>query len=85
VIAGYFTYNDPSSKVSFTATSITTLTINGNSAHIAGTAGAGKKKVSFVVDVIDNGYPGTKDFFSIQLGNGYSASGTVVSGDIFIN
>ena len=85
VITGYVTYNDPGSHVSFSSTAITTLVITGNHAHIAGTGGAGKKTISFVVDVIDNGFPGTNDSFSIQLGNGYSASGTVVSGDIFIN
>ena len=85
VITGYLTYNDPGSHVSFSSATITTLTITGNHAHIAGTGGAGKKKISFVVDVTDNGFPGTNDFFSIQLGNGYSASGNVVSGDIFIN
>jgi hypothetical protein len=58
---------------------------DGNQAHIAGTGKAGKKNVSFTVDVTDNGYPGTNDFFSIHLSNGYSASGTVVSGDISIN
>jgi len=85
VITGYVLFSDPGSKLSFNGTNITTLSIVGNHAHIAGTTGAGKKKTSFIVDVIDNGFPGTNDFFSIQIGNGYSASGTVVSGDIFIN
>jgi hypothetical protein len=85
VITGYFTYNDPGSGVSFSPTKITTLTFNGNQAHIAGTGSVGKNKVTFTVDVVDNGYPGTNDFFSIHLSNGYSASGTVVSGDISIN
>jgi len=85
VITGYVIYNDPGSHVSINSSAITTLNIVGNHAHIAGTTGAGKKKTSFTVDVVDNGYPGTNDTFSIQLGNGYSASGTVVSGDVFIN
>jgi hypothetical protein len=84
-ITGYFTFNDPGSKVSFTSGSITTLNVVGNHAHMAGTGGAGKRKISFVLDVTDNGYPGINDFFSIQLGTGYSASGNVVSGDISIN
>lgn len=71
--------------MSFSSTKITTLAISGNTAHIAGTGTIGKKKVSFTVDVVDNGYPGTNDFFSLHLSNGYSASGTVASGDIFIN
>jgi hypothetical protein len=85
VITGNVIYNDPGSKVSFTATNITSLVITSNTAHIAGTIGAGKKKTGFTMDVIDNGYPGNNDFFSVQLGNGYSASGHVISGDIFIN
>jgi hypothetical protein len=32
-------------------------------------------KVSFAVDITDNGGPGTNDFFLIQFSNGYSASG----------
>jgi hypothetical protein len=84
-ISGYFTYNDPGSGVSFSPTKITTLTFNGNQAHIAGSGNAGKKKVTFTVDVTDNGYPGTNDLLSIHLSNGYSASGNVVSGDISIN
>lgn len=31
-------------------------------------------KVSFAVSVTDNGEPGTNDFFSIQLSNGYSGA-----------
>jgi hypothetical protein len=85
VITGYFTYSDPASGVSFSPSKITTLIFNGNQGHIAGTGRAGNKKVSFTVDVTDNGFPGTNDFFSIHLGNGYSASGNVVSGDISIN
>lgn len=85
VITGYFTYDDPGSGVSFSPTNITTLTFNGNQAHIAGSGKIGKKNVTFTVDVTDNGYPGVNDFFSIQLSNGYSASGNVVSGDISIN
>jgi hypothetical protein len=41
-------------------------------------------KVSFAVGVTDNGAPGTNDFFSIQLSNGYSAS-RPLNGDISIH
>jgi len=44
-----------------------------------------RTKVPFTVDLSDNGYPGTLDFFSIHLSNGYSASGYVTSGDISIH
>jgi hypothetical protein len=85
VITGYVTYSDPRSGVSFSSSTITSLVISGNHAHITGTIGAGRKKTTFVIDATDNGFPGNNDLFSIQLGSGYSASGNVVSGDIFIN
>jgi hypothetical protein len=42
-------------------------------------------KVSFTVGVTDNGEPGTNDFFSIRLSNGYSASRYPLNGDISIH
>ena len=64
---------------------ITSLSINGNQAHFTGTVKLSRKStVSFTVDVIDNGTPGTFDSFSIQVSNGYSAGGTLSSGDISI-
>ena len=42
-------------------------------------------KVSFAVGVTDNGEPGTNDFFSIQLSNGYSASRYPLNGHISIH
>jgi hypothetical protein len=39
----------------------------------------------FTADVIDNGYPGNNDLFSIHLSNGYSASGNVVTGDLSVH
>jgi hypothetical protein len=85
-VIGSFSYSDPASNLSFAASKITSLSINGNQAHFTGTAKLGRKStVSFAVDVTDNGFPGTNDFFSIHLSNGYSAGGNVVSGDISIN
>jgi len=68
----------------FQSTKLTSLTGSGNEAHITGTGRIGKTRVNFTVDVTDNGSPGTNDFFSIQLSNGYSASGQLLSGDIQI-
>jgi hypothetical protein len=48
---------------------VTSLSFNGNQAHMTGTRKIGK------VGVTDNGKPGTTDFFSIQFSNGYSGSG----------
>jgi len=83
-VVGGLSYSDPASNVSFSSTKVTTLTFNGNQAHIAGTGKVGKKKVSFSVDVTDNGFPGTLDLFSISLSDGYAASGNLATGDISI-
>ena len=84
-IVGGFSYSDPAAGLSFTSSKITTLTFNGNQAHFAGTARNGKSKITFTVDATDNGSPGTLDYFSIQVSNGYSASGNPTSGDIQIH
>ena len=78
-------YDYPVTPISFHSTKITSLIFNGNQAHIAGSGKVGKTKVTFTVDATDNGYPGTNDFFSIHLSNGYSASGSPTSGDITIH
>jgi hypothetical protein len=85
-LIGSVMYNDPATPFSISSSKITSLTFSGNSAHITGTAKLSKKnQLSFTVDVIDNGSPGTNDFFSIQVSNGYSASGNLTSGDISIH
>jgi hypothetical protein len=71
--------------LNFRALKITSLSFNNNQAHFTGTAKIGKQKISFSVDVIDNGDPGTNDFFSIQVSNGYSASGFLTSGNISLH
>jgi hypothetical protein len=60
------------------------LSFNGNQAQFTGTAKGGKRSLSFTVNVTDNGDPGTLDTFSIQISNGYSASGNLTSGNISI-
>ena len=82
---GTFSYDDPCRPLSFRALKLTSLTFNGNTAHFTGTGKIGKQKITFSVDVIDNGQPGTNDFFSIHVSNGYSASGFLTSGDIAIH
>ena len=83
-IVGALGYVDPASALSFVSTKVTTLTFNGNQTHLEGVGKVGRTKVGFAVDAIDNGTPGTLDFFSIRLSNGYSASGNLFSGDIQI-
>jgi hypothetical protein len=80
------------------STNITSLSFDGNHAHITGnatttapnTGGSAKKKqksqtISFTIDVVDNGDPGSNDMFAIQLSTGYSASGQLTSGNITIH
>jgi hypothetical protein len=86
-ITGSFSYNDPAVPLTLSAGKVTSVTISGNHSSFSGTAkGSGKKgKISFTVNVTDNGLPGTSDTFSISLSNGYSASGNLTSGDISVH
>ena len=83
-VDGVMTFSDTGSDVRLQDAKVRRLTITGSSAHLAGT---GKltdgTRVSFSVDVMDNG-DGSTDTFSISLSNGYSAGGTVTNGDIRI-
>jgi hypothetical protein len=45
----------------------------------------GKGSFTYQVVVVDNGEPGRNDSFSLQLSNGYSASGTLKGGNIQIH
>ncbi len=84
-LVGNFSYSDPCTPLNFRALKITSLSFNNNQAHFTGTAKIGRQRISFSVDVTDNGDPGTNDFFSIQVSNGYSASGFLTSGNISIH
>jgi len=44
----------------------------------------GGGNVTFTVTAVDSSPDGTSDTFSITLSNGYSASGTLTSGNITI-
>src|SRR5436309_7469615 len=71
---GTFSYSDPRSNVSINSSSVATLPFYGNHAHFTGSMTGGRRAtlISFTVDVADNGTPGSSDFFSIHLSNGYS-------------
>jgi hypothetical protein len=84
-LIGSFNYDDPMTPISFHSTKVTSLTFTGNQAHIAGSGKSGQTNLNFTLDVTDNGSPGTNDFFSLHLSNGYSASGNLTGGDIFIH
>jgi len=82
---GNFTYSDPAAPLSFSATKLSSLVITGNHAQFGGKAKLGKSKITFTVDVTDNGDPGTLDTFSISVSTGYSAGGSLNSGNIQIH
>jgi hypothetical protein len=82
-LIGSFNYDDPATPISIHSMKITSLSFNGNQAHFTGTAKIGKTKVTFTVDVTDNGVP--NDFFSLHVSNGYSASGYLTSGHIAVH
>jgi hypothetical protein len=66
------------------STSITRYTvIDPVTRRIEGTANInGKGIFAFICIVSDNGEPGTNDFFSLELSNGYHASGILSGGNI---
>jgi len=82
---GSLSYSDSAAGISITKAKIRTLRFNGSSAKLSGSAQLGDgTKVTYNVSVTDNGSGGSSDTFSIHLSNGYSASGTLTSGDIQI-
>ena len=81
---GRFSFSDPGAEVSISKANPRSLTFTGKSAGFSGTARlGGGSKVTFDVSVTDNG-DGSTDTFTISLSNGYSAGGTLTSGDIHI-
>ena len=76
-ITGSFSYNDPAAPLAVSANKITNAAITGNHASFSGKAkGSGRhaQKITFTINVTDNGSPGGNDSFSISGTNGYSAS-----------
>jgi hypothetical protein len=88
--SGNLTYQDHgvlNRTVKSTAVTSVTLTGAGNCAQILGTATVnGTPGIGFQVDVCDNGEPGKdSDTFSIVMGDGYSAAGTLGGGNVQIH
>jgi len=83
--SGSLSFSDPAANTSIAKAKIRTLTFNGESAALGGTARLGDgTNATFSVSVSDNSSDGSSDTFSISLSNGYSAGGTLTSGDIQI-
>ena len=84
--SGHVNYLDHGIRLHVRSTDITSYTIvNATTRQIEGTAVANGETVTFVVIVTDLGEPGTSDTFSISLSSGYSASGTLVGGNVQIH
>jgi hypothetical protein len=82
-VSGHLTYHE--SKMKVKSEGITDLSITGNRATFSGPCQIDKAS-GFIctVDVIDNGEPGSSDFFRIRISNGYDRSGTLGGGNIKI-
>jgi Galactose oxidase, central domain/Kelch motif len=82
---GYYSFCDPAAGVCITKGKTESLSITGINAEFSGKARLEDgTRVTFDVSVTDNGEPGILDTISITLSNGYSAGGTLTSGDIRI-
>jgi hypothetical protein len=86
---GEFCFIDKNSHISFSTGKIETVTINGDQAAFTGSARIGgprnKQIVQFTVMVTANQDFPSQHFFSLALSNGYTASGSLRSGEIVIH
>ena len=84
---GHFVYIDEGTGLKLRASSITAYQIiSDTKRHIEGTAEINQVGGStFTLDVVDNGEPGNTDTISLNVSNGYSATGTLVGGNIQIH
>ncbi len=82
-LKGKVQYRD-GAAADFRSTRLTEVSCNfaSDSATIRGEGTNNGHMVTFTVEVIDNGEPGSADVFSISLTDGYSRSGTLRSGNI---
>jgi hypothetical protein len=71
--------------VDFRSSTLSSVTCSGSSATITGSGFNGNDPTTFTVEVTDVGEPGTSDTFSIELGNGYSRSGTLTRGNLKVH
>jgi hypothetical protein len=82
---GSLSFVDHAAGISITEAKVRTLTFDGNSADLGGTAHMGDgTRVRYSVTVTDNSTNGGTDTFSVTLSNGYSSGGKLTSGDIRI-
>ena len=81
---GHLSYNDHKNGVKIKSTSVTAyIVIDSVTRQIEGVAKLNDGgSFNYKVVVVDNGEPGRNDSFSIELSNGYTASGTLRGGNI---
>ncbi len=80
---GHLTYIDHGSGMQVKGTAVTSYqTIDTTTRRITGTATINGVAGTYDVIVSDKGEPGTNDTLAITLSNGYTASGTLVGGNI---
>jgi hypothetical protein len=84
---GNLSYNDHKNGVKVKSTSVTAyIVIDSVTRQIEGVANVNDGgSFTYKVVVVDNGEPGRNDSFSIELSNGYNASGTLRGGNIQIH
>ena len=85
---GHVKYRDQAARLEARSTSLTSVGCDSaTSALITGTARVNYDSTqTFTVHVEDNGEPGIgRDTFSIVLSGGYTASGTLIAGNIQIH
>ncbi len=82
-VSGQFNYIDHSSGKHVKSTTVTAYSGSGICRTFSGPGTVDGQSVNFTVNACDNGEPGRgSDTFSIQLSNGYSASGVLAGGNI---
>jgi uncharacterized repeat protein (TIGR02543 family) len=89
--SGSLSYTDTKFNIKLTSTAITAISLVNNQATFSGKGtmpGSKPSKpvqVTFTVVATDNGTPGTRDTFTIQISTPYYASGNLTSGDIMVH
>ena len=83
-LSGHLQYFNHASGAQVQSDTITSLTINGNTATFNGICTVNGIPCTFTVNVTDNGEPGTTDTFTISVDAGPTEGGTLRSGNILI-
>jgi hypothetical protein len=84
-LKGKVRYRD-GAAANFRSTRLTEVTCgSGGHGTIRGEGTDNGQRVTFTIEVVDNGDSGTSDTFSISLSDGYSKSGTLTSGNVEVH